>query len=147
MTIAEKGLSASAPGCAACSPTVIWVVDRELGLHLQSSNRILALSLTIVGKRLYESTPGCTAYHVAYPGEPWLLHSIVEPSTITIFVASRKEYSKSTPTSTACSLRIIQIIKKNLGRYFQNLSATHLAASIAQSFSFTCLSPLHVRGV
>ena len=33
--------------------------------------------------------------HVAYPGGPWLLLSIVELSTFTVFVASRKELSKS----------------------------------------------------
>ena len=85
--------------------------------------------------------------HVAYPGGPWLLLSIVEPSTFTVFVALRKELSKSAPRCTACSLRIIQIVRENLGRYFQNLSATRLAASVTQSFSFTCLSPLHARGV
>ena len=72
--------------------------------------------------------------YVAYPGGPWLLRSIVEPSTFTIFVSSRKELSKSTPRCAACSLRIIQIVRENLGRYFQNLSATLLAASVAQSF-------------
>ena len=36
-----------------------------------------------------------TKGHVAYPGGPWLLLSIVEPSTFTVFVASRKELSKS----------------------------------------------------
>ena len=85
--------------------------------------------------------------HVAYPERPWLLLSIIEPSTFTVFIESRKELSKSTPRCVACSLRIIQIVWENLGHYFQNLSATPLAASVPQSFSFTCLSPLHTRGV
>ena len=50
----EKGLLESFPGYAVCSPRVIWVVHRELALHLQSSNRVLvlALSSTITEKRL-----------------------------------------------------------------------------------------------
>ena len=48
-------------GYAACSPRVMWVIRGELGLHLQSSNRVLAPSLTIAKKGLSKSTPGCAA--------------------------------------------------------------------------------------
>ena len=48
-------------GYAACSPRVMWVISGELGLHLQSSNRVLAPSLTIAKKGLSMSTPGCAA--------------------------------------------------------------------------------------
>ena len=58
-----------------------------------------------------------------------------------------KRTFKVTPRYAVCSLRIIRIVQGNLGHYFQNLSATCLATSVTQSFSFTCLSPLHARVV
>ena len=45
-------------GYAACSPRVMWVIRGELGLHLQSSNRVLTPAWTIANKGLSKSTPG-----------------------------------------------------------------------------------------
>ena len=40
----------------------MWVICRELGLHLQSSNRVLAPYLTTAKMGLSKSTPGCAVY-------------------------------------------------------------------------------------
>ena len=58
----KTGLWKSALGCAAYSSMVMRFICEKLGFHLQSSNRDLAASLTIVKKELSKSTPGCAAY-------------------------------------------------------------------------------------
>ena len=45
------GVSKSTPGCAVCSLKLMRVIHEELGLHLQSLNRVLALSHR--GKRTF----------------------------------------------------------------------------------------------
>ena len=83
----EMGLSKSTPDYTACSSKIMRIIRADLGLHLQSSNQVLALSYR--GKGTFRVCPWMrrvlTKGHVGCPRGTRPLPSIIKSSRCPVF--------------------------------------------------------------
>ena len=122
MTIGKNGLSKSTPGCATCSSNVMRVIREERGLHLQSLNRVLALSHCGTGTvRVYPWMHRILPKgHVDFPQGSRPLSSIIESSMYPVFDYCENGTLKVTPGYAACSSKVMQVIHEKLGLHLES---------------------------